>query len=67
MRAAFLIVIATLIAAFLFMQRGAATADTCSDACDKAYASCTSSCKKNDTDCFTKCINEKNSCLVHCS
>ena len=66
MRAAILIVITVLIAAFLMMQRGAATADTCSDACEKAYASCASACKKADTNCFTRCINEKNSCMVRC-
>jgi len=66
MRAAILIVIATLIAAFLIMHRGAATADTCTDACDKAYASCAKSCKQSDTNCFTRCINEKNSCMVRC-
>lgn len=63
---AMLIVVAALIAAFIMMHRVAATADTCSDACDRTYAACTKSCNKSNTDCFTKCINEHDSCLVRC-
>ena len=59
-------VVSALIAAFLFANPGPARADSCSDACDKAYAACSKSCKASDTDCFTKCINEKQSCLVQC-
>ena len=64
---AILVAIVALVAAFLVVQyRAAATADTCSDACDRAYATCAKSCKQSDTNCFTRCINEKNSCLVKC-
>lgn len=61
-----IIVIGALIGALLIAHFGAATADTCSDSCDRAYASCSKSCKASDTNCFTKCINEKESCLVRC-
>lgn len=59
-----LIVTGALIAALFITQLRHATAETCSDACEKAYAACSKSCKK--TDCFTKCINEKESCLAQC-
>lgn len=62
-----LVVAAALIGALLFAHVNRAGADSCSDGCDKAYASCSKSCKSSDTDCFTKCINEKNSCLARCS
>jgi len=54
-----------LVAGIVMMNRGAATADTCSDACDRAYAACTKSCKSN-TNCFTSCLNERGSCLSKC-
>jgi hypothetical protein len=57
---------AALCAAFLVAQFGAATADTCSSACEKAYTACAQSCNKSNTDCFTKCINDKESCLARC-
>ena len=61
-----IIVVGALIAAFLIANPVTVGADTCSDSCDKAYASCSKSCKASDTDCFTKCINEKQSCLAQC-
>jgi hypothetical protein len=61
-----LIVGAALIATLLVARFGTVGADTCSDACDKTYASCNKSCKESNTDCFTKCINEHNSCLSRC-
>jgi hypothetical protein len=63
---AIVVVVGALFAAFLIAQRGAATADSCADACQRAYAACTKSCKKNNTNCFTKCINEQQSCLARC-
>lgn len=61
-----LIAVAALIAAFLIWHLGAAaTADTCSDACDRAYAACSKSCK--NTDCYTRCLNEKGACMARCS
>ena len=59
-----IILLGALIVTFLVAHRGAVTAETCSDSCDKAYAACSKSCKQ--TDCFTKCINEKESCLALC-
>jgi len=53
-----------LLAGVFITQLRNATAETCSDACDKAYAACSNSCKQ--TDCFTKCINDKESCLAQC-
>lgn len=64
MRAAIMLIVA-LIAAFL-IARGAATADNCGDACDRAYGACTKSCKASDTDCFTRCLNERGSCQAKC-
>ena len=61
-----IIVIGALLGAFLIAHFGAATADTCSDSCDRAYAECNKSCKSTATDCFTKCINVHESCLVKC-
>ncbi len=61
-----IIVVSVLIGALLIMNPGRVTADTCSDACAKTYASCSKSCKKSDTNCFTKCINEQQSCLAQC-
>ncbi|HVO23094.1 MAG TPA: hypothetical protein VMW56_05640 [Candidatus Margulisiibacteriota bacterium] len=61
-----IIVVGALIGAFLITNAGRATADSCSDACAKAYSACSQSCKKTDTDCFTKCINEQQSCLAQC-
>ncbi len=63
MRAA-LIVTGALFAAVFITQVHYATAETCSDACNKAYAACSKSCKQ--TDCYTQCINEKESCLAQC-
>jgi len=59
-----LIVAGALLAGVFITQLRNASAETCSDACDKAYAACSNSCKQ--TDCFTKCINEKESCLAQC-
>ena len=59
-----LIVAGALLAAVFITQLRNATAETCSDSCDKAYAACIKSCKQ--TDCFTKCLNEKESCLAQC-
>lgn len=53
-----------LIGTLLMAQFGTTIADTCSDSCERAYASCSKGCKT--TDCFTKCINEKESCLALC-
>ena len=61
-----IIVVGALIAAVFSTTPGAAIADTCSDSCEKTYASCSKSCKQSDTNCFTKCINEKESCIVQC-
>ena len=61
-----IIVVGALIAALLIANRSTVGADTCSDACQKTYASCSKSCKQSDTDCFTKCINEQQSCLAQC-
>ena len=62
---AHLIVVGALIAV-LVAPFAVAIADTCSDGCEKKYASCSKSCKANDTDCFTQCINEKESCIATC-
>jgi len=59
-----LIVAGTLLAGIFLTQFRNATAETCANACDTAYAACSRSCKQ--TDCFTKCINEKESCLAQC-
>jgi hypothetical protein len=64
MRAAIILIVA-LIGGFLIVQ-SAATADSCGDACERAYATCTKSCKGSDTDCFTKCLNERGSCQSAC-
>ncbi len=61
-----IIVVGALLGALLFADHGTVGADTCSDACQKAYASCSKSCKQSNTDCFTKCINEQQSCLAQC-
>ena len=61
-----IIVGAALIGALLIAHFGAASADSCSDACERAYAACSKSCNPSNTDCFTKCINEKESCLARC-
>jgi hypothetical protein len=61
-----IIAIGALIAALFITASGAANADTCSDSCQKTYASCSKSCKQSDTNCFTKCINEKESCIAQC-
>ena len=61
-----IIAVGALVAALLLVNRNSVGADTCSDACQKTYASCSKSCKQSDTDCFTKCINEKESCLAQC-
>ena len=59
-----LIVGGALIAAVFITQLRNATAETCAESCEKAYAACSKGCKQ--TDCFTKCINEKESCLAQC-
>ena len=59
-----LIAVAVLIAAFVVWHLNAATADTCSDSCERAYAACSKSCK--NTDCFTRCLNEKGACIAKC-
>ena len=61
-----ILVLGTLIAGLLIASHSSVGADTCSDACQKTYASCSKSCKQSDTNCFTKCINEKESCLAVC-
>jgi hypothetical protein len=63
---AMIIILATVMVVFLSAHFGAATADTCSDSCDRAYAACKQSCPSSKTDCFTKCINEHESCLALC-
>jgi hypothetical protein len=63
---AILMVVVALSAALVIAQFGGATAQTCADACTKAYAACSRSCKSTDTDCFTRCINERESCLAKC-
>jgi hypothetical protein len=59
-----IILAGALIGTLLVVQFRTTVADTCSDSCDRAYASCSKTCKT--TDCFTKCINEKESCLALC-
>jgi hypothetical protein len=61
-----IIIAGALIAALFVAWPGAARADSCSDACAKAYASCSNRCQASDTNCFTKCINEQQSCLAQC-
>ena len=61
-----MIVVGALIAAVLLTTPSGATADACSDSCEKTYASCSKSSKQSDTNCFTKCINEKESCIAQC-
>ena len=63
---AMIIVIAALAMALLIANTSTVGADSCSDACQKTYASCSKSCKQSDTDCFTKCINQQQSCLAQC-
>jgi len=63
MRATFIVFVG-LIAAFVVAQFGAASADSCSDKCDAAYAACSKSCK--DTDCYTRCLNDRGSCIAKC-
>ncbi|MGD9763433.1 MAG: hypothetical protein AB7V27_06960 [Candidatus Binatia bacterium] len=62
---AILIVVFVLVAAFLIANWRMASADTCSDSCDRNYSSCSSGCGKN-TNCYTKCVNQKNACLLRC-
>jgi hypothetical protein len=62
---AMMIVVGALFAALLIAQLGGASAQTCADSCQKAYASCTKSCGSK-TDCYTKCLNERDSCLAQC-
>jgi hypothetical protein len=68
MRAAAIVIVA-LATAFL-IAHSMATADTCNDACDRAYATCAKSCPSANntagTDCFTKCLTEKNACVMKC-
>ena len=61
-----IIVVGALIGVLLIANRNNVAADTCSDACQKTYASCSKSCKASDTNCFTKCINKQESCLAQC-
>ena len=61
-----LIVAGALIAALVVAQLGPASAGSCSDSCEAAYAACAKGCKRSNTDCFTKCLNEKGSCIAKC-
>jgi hypothetical protein len=56
--------VVAIVAGFFVWQFSAATADTCSDSCTRAYESCTKGCK--NTDCYTKCLNDKGACMAKC-
>jgi hypothetical protein len=59
-----LIALVAIVAGLLFWHFSAATADTCSDSCARAYDTCSKGCK--NTDCYTKCLNEKGTCMAKC-